>query len=161
MVVVSLDHRVTLESEDKRENQVHQEFLCLDLQDVQGLLVSRAHRDSLGLQAFPQDKTVWLESLGALACRGIEDILEKMDRKGRRATPVLIALVEPVAFQDPVDHQDSPDFQGPLELQEAKESEVFQGDLVAADLLVPQDFKVRLDSLERRETQEMPSQCLE
>lgn len=161
-MVVSLEHRATPEREDKRENQALQGFLCLVLQGAQELLVSRGHQDSLDLLAIPQeDKTAWLENLDVLVCKEIEVIQEKLGKKVKRATPVLIALVEPVEFQDPVDHQDSPDSQDLLVLQEAKEREVFQEHLVAADLLVPRDFKVHLDTLERRETQEMPLQYLE
>lgn len=162
VAVVSLDHRAIQESEVKREKRVRRGFLCQVLQDVRGLLVSRAHQDSPELQAIPQeDKTAWLENLGALVCREIEDTQEKLGRKVIKATPVSIALVEPVASQGPVDHQDSPDFQDPQVVQDSKEREVFQEHLVTADLLVARDFKVPLDSLERRESQEMPSQCLE
>lgn len=80
--MVSLDHRAIQESEVKRENWVHRGFLCQVLQDVQGLLVSRAHQDRPELQAIPQeDRTAWLENLGALVCREIEDTREKLGRK--------------------------------------------------------------------------------
>lgn len=82
MAVVSLDHRAIQESEVKREKWVRRGFLCQVLQDVQGLLVSRAHQDSPELQVIPQeDKTAWLENLGALVCREIEDTQEKLGRK--------------------------------------------------------------------------------
>lgn len=83
-VVVSLDNRATQESEDRRENRVLQGFLCLVLQGVQEVLVSRGHQDSLDLLAIPQeDKTAWLENQDVLVCKEIEVIQEKLGREVR------------------------------------------------------------------------------
>lgn len=89
VVVVSLDSQATLEREVKRENKVHQGFLCQVPLDVQGLLVHRVHQVRPDLQAFPQeDRAVLLESLAVLVCRGREVTQENLARKVRRATPV-------------------------------------------------------------------------
>lgn len=88
MVVDCLDHQASQETEVRRERSALQGCLCLVHQDVRGLLVSRVHRDSLVLQAFPQDKTASLESLGFLVFRERQVTRERQARKVRRVKPV-------------------------------------------------------------------------
>lgn len=89
MVVECLDHRASQETEVRRESPAIQGCLCLVPQDGQGILVRRVNRDSLDLQAFPQqDKTASLESPGGPVCREREVTQERQARKVKRATPV-------------------------------------------------------------------------
>lgn len=88
VVVVSPDHQASQESEVRKEKLALQDCLCQVPQDVRGPQAPRVHQGFQDLQAFPQDKTVSLESLGVLVFRAREVTQERQARKVTRATPV-------------------------------------------------------------------------
>lgn len=89
-VVVSLDHLASQEREVRRENLVLQGCLCQVPQDVQGLPVFRVNLAFQDLQAFQQDRTVSLESLGAQVYREREASQERRVRKVRNSEQLAI-----------------------------------------------------------------------
>lgn len=116
-------------------------------------------QDPPDLQATPlPDRTVWPESPGVLVCKGTEATLESQARKVRRVTPASTASVAHLLFLDLQELQDNLDSQGVPVLRVSKETEDSQEPLDHLDLLVSLGLKVLQDSMERRESQAMPSQ---